>query len=250
MKEGSGQVGVEARADQATLAQWWFQFRGHRCPLARARLFEHYCGYARTLALQAHHASKKTGELDDLRQWAYVGLLEAIDRFDPARAVGFATFATSRIRGSIADGMGRSSELQGQLSIHARLRRERLQSLRAKAAGASALNVLSDVATGLAVGRLLDGTALYVEGTHTPCPSPTGYESVAWEQRRRRVAQALASLPDRLQVVIRLHYYHLVPFAQMAAVLGVSGARASQLHQKALQLLREQVCPNPNPWSE
>jgi RNA polymerase sigma factor for flagellar operon FliA len=249
MIEGSDAASVSADAEEATLAQSWAQLREQGCARARERLFEHYCRYAQTLASHAHR-DRGVGELDDVRQWAYLGLLEAIDRFDPARGVGFATFATTRIRGSIQDGVRRSCEVHEQRSLHARLRRERLQSLRDGATSTQPLHVLCELATGLAVGLLLEGTGLYVEGVDTPCARPSGYDAIAWEQRRRIVAGAVVALPERLQAVIRLHYNHRLPFAQIATVLGISAARASQLHQAALCLLREQMRPKLSQWSE
>jgi RNA polymerase sigma factor for flagellar operon FliA len=55
------------------------------------------------------------------------------------------------------------------------------------------------------------------------------------------VAAHLQDLPERERSIVTLHYFHYLPFVEIAARLGVSKGRISQLHRRALEMLRESL---------
>ncbi|HEY8880059.1 MAG TPA: sigma-70 family RNA polymerase sigma factor, partial [Roseateles sp.] len=120
---------------------------------------EAYTPLVRRLAARAY-SRRIGGELEyaDLVQMGMVGLLEAIDRYTPARGVRFETFATYRVEGAILNGLPSYSELQRQLALRRELARERAQSLReqTETRDRSALERLADLAISLALGFALE----------------------------------------------------------------------------------------------
>ena len=84
---------ARSRPSAALLAS----YRGTRAPEEREALVERYTPLAASLARRYHQGSER----DDIMQIAYVGLLKAIDRYDPERGIAFSTFAVPTILGEI-----------------------------------------------------------------------------------------------------------------------------------------------------
>ena len=225
----------------------WAAFAVDRSEAVRSQLFALYQPYARRLARRCF-LDRTRGDIEfpDLCQLAYAGLLEAIDRFDPARGAPFRGFAARRITGSVLDGVAGMSEQRRHASYRSRARHDRMRSLmdRAPASGAEPdpMAVLADLAIGLALGFMLEDAGL-AAGEDTPDARPDGYESLAWKDDLKRLSEALAGLPERERTILRGHYFEDLDFDRLGAMLGVTKARISQLHRAALALLRKRLSP-------
>lgn len=82
-------------SDEAAL---FARYRATRDPAAREQLIERFVPLARSIALRF---SSRRDTLEDLLQVATIGLINAVDRFDPARGVAFSTYAVPTISGEI-----------------------------------------------------------------------------------------------------------------------------------------------------
>ena len=223
-------------------ASLWRRFAATQEGRLRESLFGRYQRFARSLARR--HARRRdfaeeTGR--DLEQFAYHGLLEAIDRFDPQRGVSFLSFAAARIAGSIVDGLGRLDEHGAQLRFRQRIERERIASLEVGGEDArSAIEELANLATELALGLMLDAEER--ESSSGLAGQPyNGFDSLAWRETRALLAERVDDLPEPERTVIRQHYQNDLLFAQIAVMLGVSKGRVSQLHKAALARLRKSM---------
>lgn len=235
-----------ARDNSADIeAALWRAAREDRGPQPRERLFAYYLPFARALAgRQFRNRSGGDIEFEDFAQLACAGLLEAIDRFDPARGVPFRGFAVRRINGAILDGLAKTSEVREQISFRRRVKRERLRSLAPDAADAlapnDAMEALVDLAVGLALGFMLEGTGLYQDGGGASV-QPSAYDSLAWREVVERLTHEIERLPERERTIVRLHYLEEVCFDQLADLFGLTKGRISQLHKAALILLRKRI---------
>jgi len=222
----------------------WRRFAASREGGLRASLFDRYRRYARHLANR--HARRQRLDRDrqlDLEQFAYRGLLEAIDRFDPANGSSFTGFATARIRGSMLDGMAQLDEYSARQRFQRRLERERLASLGgARADGRSALDALADMVAELALGLMLDAEERRDPGGLIGSPD-SGFDCLAWRETSVLLQRRVAELPEPEQTVIRQHYQNDLLFSQIATMLGLSKGRISQLHSSALEKLRKSMRP-------
>ena len=220
----------------------WSAWRGAGDVEARARLFERHVDFARMLAARCYrHRFVRELEFGDYAQFAMIGLLEAIDRFDPARGVPFEAYAALRINGAVINGVESLDERQQQIATRQAMRRDRARSLSATegaAASADPLERLAEVAIGLALGLMLEGTGMYLDGEQVD-PGPTPYARLEMAQLRARAALLVDYLPDVERQVIRHHYFQQVPFNAIAQALGVTNGRVSQIHHAALQRLRD-----------
>jgi RNA polymerase sigma factor for flagellar operon FliA len=232
-----------ATPQEATL---WRRLRDSGDAAARDALLALHLPYARVVA-KVYYAKRYHDEIEfgDYLQYASVGMLEALERYDPARGVQFRTFAARRMHGAILNGLERLTEKQQQIAARQRLRSERLQDLKVLAApeGGAApqgaqqlLRYVSDVGIGLALCWMLDGTSM-VDSSEASVSIPF-YQSVALRQLRERLLKAIETLPAQERTVVRSHYLQEMAFDEIAAMLRLSKGRISQIHKQALLHLR------------
>ncbi len=226
----------------ANMASLWLAWREHGDQQARQKLIDGHLRFARIMAARLYaRRYYSTLEFGDYMQYATVGLMESVDRFDPARGVKFETYAASRINGAILDGITSSSDIHEQLAVRKRVLGERtaLLSDAALAPPQSTDDLfarLADLAIGLAVGFALEGTGMYQtdEGEY----AEAGYQRVELRQLRRQVERLLAALPAKQHAVICGHYQQQMTFDEIATRLQLSRGRIAQLHKEALASLR------------
>jgi RNA polymerase sigma factor for flagellar operon FliA len=219
---------------------WWHAWRDHGDQKARQRLLLHYGRFARIMAakLYGQHPYKVL-EFDDYVQYAQLGLMEAMERYDPDAGAMFETYSASRIRGAILDGIRKSSDIQEQISARRSLAAERVASLNADApqAGVDSLFAhLAGMAIGLAVGFALEGTGMF-QGDEAG--GEDAYQGIELAQLGKRVRMLTRGLPDAQSDVIVGHYLQQQSFTEIAVRLGLSRGRVAQLHKEALQRLKE-----------
>lgn len=181
-------------------------------------------------------------EFADLVQLGMVGLLEAIDRYTPARGVRFETFATYRVEGAILNGLPAYSELQSQLEFRRHRAVERSRSIRASEGasqpGTSAMERLAELAVGLAIGFALEDSGMYQVDEAASFPD-NAYTRIELRQLKTRLATLVRELPAAERRVIERHYLQQIPFDEIALSVGLTKGRISQLHRTGLLMLRE-----------
>lgn len=225
----------------------WTQYRSSGEDILRHRLFALYLPLARRIATRQYRL-RNAGDLDyaDIHQLACAGLLDAIDRFEPDRGVAFRFYGNRRIVGSIIDGMTRMSEMREQLNFKRRIIRDRAQSLSVREGEAQAsqteqtLAELAEVAAGLAIGFMLEGTGMYVDD-ESDDRQPNAYESAVWQETLARIQAEVVSLGARERLIIGYHYQGGVSFDQIGARLGITKGRVSQIHKQAIAHLRRRL---------
>ncbi|MEJ1964232.1 MAG: sigma-70 family RNA polymerase sigma factor [Gammaproteobacteria bacterium] len=222
-----------------TARRLWAQFRESRDPSLRGLLIERYLPLARTAAARLFRSrSDNAVPFADYLQYARLGLVEAIDGFDPAREASFETYSSYRIRGSMLNGLGRESETAAQKSFWRTRVAERVDSLKPPLAlsGDDELAELAGMAVGLALGFLLDGD---VDKVPDETPQGNPYALAEFAQLRDMVRTTVDLLPQKQQQVIRRHYFEHGEFREIAREMAVTPGRISQLHSQALSRIRD-----------
>lgn len=224
-------------------ASLWRRLGSEADAECREALFNRYVGLARAIARRHFHRRVvKTVDRGDFEQFAFEGLLQAIDRFDPLQNVPFEAYARRRIAGSVSDGVSRMTEINTQISHRHRAERERVRSLgvRDTEGEQDPVSALADLAVGLALGLILEGTSLLTcEGG---CDTrPLAYETLEWREMQAGLKREVGRLPENEAIVIRQHYDNGLSFTQIAELLRLSRGRVSQLHRSALERLRKKM---------
>lgn len=189
---------------------------------------------------------------DELTSAGLAALVGAARGFDPAREVPFARFAATRIRGAMLD------ELRGLdwASRSVRARARQADAARQELTGAlgrtpTATEVAEYMGVGIAeVDAVQDDVAravvLSLQGFTTgsaedlvteQAPGPEAV--LLMRERIGYLHQAIAALPARLRAVVEGYFLQERPMADIAAELGVSESRVSQLRGEALAMLRD-----------
>lgn len=237
-------------------APLWVCWREEGDAAARERLICLHLPYARMLAATLFARRTHGGvEFGDYLQLARIGLMEAVDRFDPAQGASFRTYASKRIQGAMLNGLVRLTEKNQQSNVMALLRQERLEVVKeaaTDAAGASASSAdpdalfryLADVGIGLAIGVLLEDTGMidadaFESDARMPSPEVSYFRKTEILRLREALRDMVDQLPVQQKKVIACHYLQEMPFEHIARLLRVTRARVAQLHRQGLSRLRE-----------
>jgi RNA polymerase sigma factor for flagellar operon FliA len=199
----------------------------------RASLFEQHAGWARLVALAVHRRLWVHGiDPADCIQNATVGLLEAIERFEPHRGVPFRAYATPRVRGAVFNGL-RTLASTARPAPSQRIR-DRVACLAEDAADGDETTFFADLVGSLGLGFLIEDA----------WDAPDSQDASGFAERsqlRLRLADGLRRLSVRHRDILHHHYFLHRPFSELAAEAGITKGRMSQLHREALLRLREML---------
>ncbi|HET7267213.1 MAG TPA: RNA polymerase sigma factor FliA [Oleiagrimonas sp.] len=202
-------------------------------------------------------------DLDDLIQAGTLGLLDALQRFDPQAGASFATFASQRIRGAMIDELRSRDWLPRSVRRQARDMESCIRHLEQVHGRAPAEHEIA-ACMGIGMeqyhklladtnnGYLLPFEELVAErgepeaGTGSPL-SPLA--ELAGEERRGRLKAAIEALPEREKLLIALYYQEELNLKEIGAVLGVSESRVCQLHSQAVKRMRSHLAADSELFS-
>ncbi|NOT08473.1 MAG: sigma-70 family RNA polymerase sigma factor [Gemmatimonadales bacterium] len=239
----------------------WAQFAAKPTQKGRQELVGRYL---KLLYQNAAQLSRKIPTLDrgEAISSGFLGLSQAIDRFEPARGLSFSTFACPRIRGAVLDEVRRQSPVSRPANDR---RREVGKAERRVAARTLRRPEGREVACELGVSlneywtwqderyRGMD-LSLHETSTGTPDgePRPIGdvlpdpdsldfSDAVEQESTWHLVRRAVTMLPHREREAVELHYLSNLPFREVGARLGVSAPRACEIAKRGVQMLRQSL---------
>ncbi len=197
-------------------------------------------------------------ELDDLISCGVIGLMDAIEKFDPTRDNKFKTYAEFRIRGSILDELRAQDWVPRSVREKAKLVERAMQKLERelgrppqdeemckelqvtqdeyhellnKAKSVSLLNIDDSATFNRGDRRLMMGL---LEKRRSSNP----FSAVNYKRAQERIKDGIKSLPEKQRLVLSLYYYEDLNLKEIGQVLDVTESRVSQLHTQAVLRLR------------
>ncbi len=202
--------------------------------------------FARCLVQDSGRVGREDAESD-----GYVALVQAAHAFEPERGVAFSAFASIRIRGAIVDSLRRAEPHSRQIRDNLR-RYDAVWSELAIELGREPEP--AEVAARLGTGRrearaLMESRAirtLHLWEAGREAEEKGGSEGPAEEAAIDRIQaefirRMVASLPHREREVVVRRYFHGDTMVSISRCLGVSSARACEIHRRALSRLRKMV---------
>jgi RNA polymerase sigma-B factor len=237
------------RDDEAAL---FAEYARTRDSHLREQLITHYIGLVSYLARRFHDADE---QLDDLVQVGFVGLMKAIDKYDPARGASFTSYAVPTIVGEIQHYF---RDVEQAIPLP-----RRLHDLRQRAAQEveRLSQQLERTPSDAEVAEALDATPEDIAATHTPRPlSLDDREASAREpgldaalhavsndiermEDRATIVQILARLTPRERIVLYLRFYVGLSQTEVAKRLNVSQMQVSRLQHHGLEKIKRSIEP-------
>lgn len=247
-------------AEKEEVKQLWLDFKHRNSEEARQALIERHLHLVKYIAGRLVVHLPAMVELDDLISYGVFGLFDAIEKFDYGRGVKFETYAYTRVRGAILDGLRSMDWVPQSLRKRARevetaywnlyhqkgeppsdeavaaalgLTAQQYDDLTLRLSTTTMLSLEDTVGTGddgdstLALGDLL---------ANPDSPDPLAAMEIT--EARADLAAAIAALPERDQLVISLYYYNGLTVKEIAEILELSASRISQIHTRAVLRLR------------
>jgi RNA polymerase sigma factor for flagellar operon FliA len=209
----------------------------------RERLAQEHLEMVERIALAARRRFGAAADVDEMRSFAMLGLATAIDHYDAARGVPFATYASIRIRGAVYDGLAGASwfprRLRRQISFY-----RRADELLAAAADDPPPADAVETAHRLA-DRLKELATAYVTTQATPLDEAklATHPEVEADIDLRRYGTALSACMNDLtgtqRRLLREYFYEEKPLNAIASDLGYTKSWASRALRAALDDLRK-----------
>ena len=186
-------------------------------------------------------------ERDDLLSAAMLGLVQAARAFDPDRGIPFTSFARTRIKGAVLDELRSRDWLTRRSRARARIVQGMTAddlSARAGLAAGERQRVLADLERARSLEHAMP---LGQEAGEVASADPGPEAQVLDHELIAQLHHAIGALPARLRVVVAEYYFEGRDMQAIAAELGVTRSRVSQLCAEALALLRAGINGQPQP---
>jgi len=230
----------------------------------RNRLIEENVSMIRYIAGRFAIRLPKHIDVEDLESAGTIGLIDAVDKFDPSRGIKLKTYAEIRIRGAILDELRSRDYLPRSVREKCTMVKAAYSEMENRL-GRSAtdeeiaqrLNIdldefyvlMRDINTGSSISLSELGFGddqgkspdIFVDNS-----SPDHSEQLSYKQNRARLARAIDSLPEKERLVISLYYYDELTLKEIGEVIGVTESRVCQIHSKAMFRVKGRIRAQEN----
>jgi RNA polymerase sigma factor for flagellar operon FliA len=251
-----------AAQGEEELRMLWRRYTERDDAHARDRLILTYAPLVKYVAGRMRSALPPHVDEADLISYGLVGLISAVERFDPARRVKFETYAATRIKGAIIDELRALDWVPRSVRSRARQIERAIAELEAKLGRAPtdeeiaakigiALDELEESLTDISRSSIAaldelwsvsgEGDQVSLLDTIEDPGSVRPAEVFDEAEVKEALADAISRLPEREKLVVTLYYYEELTLREIGEVLGVTESRVSQLHTKAVLRLKSRI---------
>jgi RNA polymerase sigma factor for flagellar operon FliA len=246
----------------------WKEYKETQSKVAKDKLLLEYASLVKYIAQRIAVNLPSSVERDDLVSAGILGLVKAVETFEPQRGFKFETYAGHKVRGAILDELRaldwvprsvrqKSRDLQ---KVYAKLENEfgrmPYDDEVCKELGVSMKeyeDILTEVTPATIVSleeampdREADSKELRIIDTIEDPGGSNPLKELGFTETKNILKDAIAALPEKEKLVIALYHYEELTLKEIGVVLDISESRVSQIHSKVVLRLRAKLLQKIN----
>ncbi len=252
----------------ANMEALWSEYKATGSKGCKDKLLVEYAGLVKYIAQRISMNLPASVEFDDLVGAGIMGLVKAVELFEPERGLKFETFATHKIRGAILDELRaldwvpRSvrqkskslqraySKLENQLgrmpyddevAAHLNLTTAEFEEMLGEVAPATILSLEEAMPD-----RGDENKSLSLIDTIEDPQGTNPLKELGYQEVKRILKETIAQLPEKEKLVVALYHYEELTLKEIGEVLTLTESRVSQIHSKAMLKLRAKLIQKIN----
>jgi RNA polymerase sigma factor FliA len=251
---------IKEKKDDKELKKMWLQYKSTDDPGLRDEIIEHYLHLVKyvvnrlIISFPAHIKSQ------DLYSTGIIGLIRAVEKYDPEYKNKFETYAVLLIKGAIIDEMRSQDWVPRSVHQKSNMVSRAMGYLQQKLGREPTVNELSkyldiskeELDTLLAKIKPIVMLSLNAEKHEESDSIPlieripdnnvqSSYDIADRNEFRKQLEKSVLDLPEQERIVLVLYYYEGLMLKEIGSVMGVSESRVSQIHAKALARLKKRL---------
>ena len=246
--------------DEIARKRLWLDYRRTGAADLREKLILEYAPLVKVVAGRLSMYLGYNVEYDDIVGYGIFGLIDAIDKFDPAKAVKFETYASLRIRGAVLDQIRKMDWIprtirQRQKKIEDAIREIEAENGRSATDEevAAKLGITEEeflnwqgqmkITNVVSLNEFMDAGMEIPQQAYqrTTARIDAPEEVVEQAELKQMLMESLELLTEKEKKVILLYYYEDLTLKEISNILEVSESRISQLHTKALSKMKKKM---------
>jgi RNA polymerase sigma factor for flagellar operon FliA len=246
----------------------WKEYKGTQSKVAKDKLLLEYANLVKYIAQRIAVNLPSSVERDDLISAGILGLVKAVETFEPERGFKFETYAGHKIRGAILDELRamdwvprsvrqKARELQ---RVFAKLENE-LGRMPYDDEVCKSLNITikeyEDILTEVTPTTIIsleeampdreaDSKEIRIIDTIEDPGSNNPLRELGFTEVKNILKEAIANLPEKEKLVVALYHYEELTLKEIGVVLNISESRVSQIHSKVILKLRSKLLQKIN----
>ncbi|MGM0443711.1 MAG: FliA/WhiG family RNA polymerase sigma factor [Fibrobacterota bacterium] len=247
----------------AELTHLWKEYKDHNSRVAKDKLLVEYSSLVKYIAGRMAYSLPPSVDRDDLHSAGIMGLIRAVETFEPDRDIKFETYASHKIRGAILDDLRaldwvprsirkKSRDLQkayaelaenlgrhpydDEVCEHLGLTEKEYKKMLGEVAPTTILSLEEALPS-----RGGDSKDLKLIDTIEDTESDNPLSVLGYKEVKRVLKESIQELPEKEKLVIALYHFEELTLKEIGVVLNISESRVSQIHSKTILKLRGNI---------
>jgi RNA polymerase sigma factor for flagellar operon FliA len=237
---------------EGSLAILWQSYKQREDIYYRDRLISNYKPFLKKIVAGVYSKLPNSVDIMDIENYAYVGLLDAIKKYDLTRNIKFETYASYRIKGTIIDGIRKQDWLSRTMRARCKKSAEIEEGLQNRESGSNSnnkRNLNSDGSEKFIMLSIDDPnfyekkqkeSSNYVENIYDLYAGKNS-EFVEHLENKLSLKDALKKLTPQQKKIVFLYYFKGKTFKEIGNLMNITESRVSQINKSVLISLRKEI---------
>ncbi|TCO67771.1 FliA/WhiG family RNA polymerase sigma factor [Caldanaerobacter subterraneus] len=234
----------------------WKVYNLQKNPDARNEIIVKYLPLVKHIVKKLVISDIAQSEYEDLIHQGILGLIDAIEKYQPDKGVKFETYAALRIRGEIIDYLRKRDWMPRSLKKKYKKIEETVEKLQQRYNREPTVEEITE-ACGLEEEDVLK-TLSYINVSNinsleeaiennlkmhsiSEIDPKNPEEELLYKELKKKLAHAIEKLSEKERLVITLYYYEDLNYKDISKILNLTESRISQIHSKAIKKIREML---------